>query len=87
VVNLEEITVIKEVLKKMTTRNIIALSVTGTFLVVIGQMTFNPQDLIVILKENSEWVVTGAIIFGALIAKWTDIVQFYFRKPQSKEIK
>jgi len=77
----------KELLEKITTRNIIALSVTGTFLVVIGQMSFNPQELIVILQDNSEFVVSGAIIFGALIAKWTDIVQFYFRKPQSKEIK
>ena len=63
----------------------IALSVTGTFLAVIGQMIFNPQSLIVLLEDKSEWVVSGAIVFGALIAKWTDIIQFYFRKPQSKE--
>jgi len=75
----------EKLLEKLTTRNLIALSVTGMFLIVIGQMAFNPQQLIVVLTEHSEWVVTGAVIFGALIAKWTDIIQFYFRKPQSKE--
>ena len=75
----------ENLLEKLTSRNIIALSVTGTFLIVIGQMIFNPQDLIVLLEDKSEWVVSGAIVFGALIAKWTDIIQFYFRKPQSKE--
>ncbi len=72
-------------LEKLTTRNIIALSITGTVLTVILQMTFNAEAMLVIVKDNTEWVVTGAFIFGALIAKFTDVIQFYFRKPQEKE--
>ncbi len=77
--------ILSEIIKKFTTRNIIALSLTGTVLTVILQMTFNAEDMLVIVKENTEWVVTGAFIFGALIAKFTDVIQFYFRKPQAKE--
>lgn len=73
--------------EKITTRNIIALSVTGVFLIVIGQMIFNPGKLLVVVADNTEWIVTGAIIFGVLLGKWSDIIQFYFRKPQSKETK
>lgn len=72
-------------LNKLTTRNIIALSVTFTVLIVVLQMTFNAKVMLVIVQDNAEWVVTGAFIFGGLLAKWTDIVQFFFRKPQSKE--
>ena len=72
-------------LNKLTTRNIIALSVTATVLIAVLQMTFNAQALVVIVKENTEWVITGAFIFGVLTAKWADIVQFFFRKPQSRE--
>lgn len=75
------------ILEKLTTRNIIALSVTATILIVILQMTFDAEAFVVIIKENAEWVITGAFIFGVLTAKWTDIVQFYFRKPQTKESK
>jgi len=74
-----------EIMKRLTTRNIIALSMTATVLTVILQMTFNAKELIVTIAENQEWVVTGAIIFGFLIAKYSDIIQFYFRKSQSKE--
>ncbi len=75
----------KQILEKLTTRNIIALSITATVLTVILQMTFNAEAMLVIVKDNAEWVVTGAFIFGALIAKFTDVIQFYFRKPQQKE--
>ncbi len=74
-------------LNKFTTRNLIALGVTTTVLIVVLQMTFNASSMIVILKDNAELVIGGAFIFGALMAKWTDIIQFYFRKPQSKEEK
>jgi len=74
-------------LEKITTRNIIALGITATVLTVILQMTFNAEDMLVIVKDNTQWVVTGAFIFGALIAKFTDVIQFYFRKPQGKESK
>jgi len=73
------------ILSKLTTRNIIALAVTFTVLIVVLQMTFNASAMIVLVKENAEWVVGGAFIFGGLLAKWTDIIQFFFRKPQSKE--
>lgn len=78
-------TAIEQILSKFTTRNIIALSTTFTVLTVVLQMTFNAESMLVIVKENTEWVITGAFIFGGLLAKWTDIVQFFFRKPQSKE--
>jgi hypothetical protein len=80
-----EKTFIQVLLEKVTTRNIIALSVTATVLIAVLQMTFNAQALVVIVKENTEWVITGAFIFGVLTAKWADIVQFFFRKPQAKE--
>lgn len=62
----------------------IALATTAVFLTVVLQMTFNAAALLVLVAENTEWVVGGAIIFGALIAKWSDMVQFFFRraKPQ-----
>lgn len=75
------------ILNKLTTRNLIALSVTGTVLTVVLQMTFNAPAMLVIIQENTEWVVGGAFIFGALMSKWTDIIQFFFRKPQEKESK
>ena len=77
----------EKILEKLTTRNLIAVGVTSTVLTVILQMTFNAENMLVIVKDNAEWVVTGAFIFGALIAKFTDIIQFYFRKPQNKESK
>lgn len=75
----------ERILEKLTARNIIALSITGAFITVVMQMTFNAKELIVILQENAEWVFGGGMIIGALIAKFTDIIQFYFRKPQAKE--
>lgn len=75
----------QQLLEKLTTRNIIALSMTFAFITVVIQMTFNAKDLIVTLDENKEWVFAGGIIIGALIAKLSDIIQFYFRKPQNKE--
>lgn len=74
-------------LNKLTTRNIIALSVTATVLIAVLQMTFNAQAMLVLIKDNTEWVIGGAFIFGVLTAKWSDIIQFYFRKPQLKETK
>jgi len=80
-----EKTIAVQLLEKLTTRNIIALSVTAGVLTVILQMTFNAAEFVVIIQENAEWIITGAFIFGVLTAKWTDIIQFYFRKAQSKE--
>ena len=81
----EDKSIQQQIIEKLTTRNIIALSMIFTFITVILQMTFNATALIVILEENSEWVFGGGIIIGALIVKITDIIQFYFRKPQSNE--
>ena len=61
-----------------------SLAVTATVIAIVSQMTFNAQALLVIVKENAEWVITGAFIFGIFTAKWSDIMQFYFRKPESK---
>ena len=72
---------------KLTTRNFIAIALTLTVVTVILQMTFNGTALLVIVEEKAEWIITGAFIFGALMAKWTDVIQFYFRKPQSNEQK
>jgi hypothetical protein len=74
-----------ELLQKLSTRNIIALSVTAIILGTAYQMITNPDRLIVTLKENQEFVIGGAVIFGVILAKWADITQFYFRKPQTKE--
>jgi len=70
--------------EKLTTRNFIAISMTITLIVVIMQMTFNAQVMIVTLKENTEWVVTGAIVFGVFLAKFSDIIQFFFRRSVPK---
>ena len=63
-------------------RNIIALLVTSTVLIVVLQLAFNAKELLVVVAENTEWVVTGAFIFGALLAKWSDIIQFFFRRKE-----
>ncbi len=81
----ENLSFTQQILEKFTTRNIIALGITGTVLTVILQMTFNAEAMLVLVADNTEWVVTGAFIFGALITVFTNIVQFYFRKPQAKE--
>jgi len=72
-----------KILDKLTVNNIIALFITGLFGAVILQMTFNAKSLLIIMEENTEWVVTGAFVFGVLAAKFSDIIQFYFRKEQS----
>lgn len=72
----------EQFLEKLTTRNIIALTMTFAFVTVIMQMTFNAKDLIVVLEDNKEWVFAGGIIIGALIAKLSDILQFYFRRAE-----
>ena len=74
----------EKILERLTVRNIIALAFVGTFLTVVLQMTFNADQLVVTLKDNTEFVIGGAIIFGALITKLSDIIQFFFRrsKPQ-----
>lgn len=75
----------QQIIEKLTTRNIIALSITFTFIALVLQMTFNATALIVVLQENSEFVIAGGIVIGALIVKLSDIIQFYFRKPRSNE--
>ena len=74
-----------EILKKLTVRNTIALSVTAIILGTAYRLISDPERMVVTLQENKELVVGGAIIFGAILAKWADIIQFYFRKPQTKE--
>ena len=73
---------VQTLVQKITTRNFIAISVTLTMITVVIQMTFNAQAMIVLLQDNMEWVVTGAIIFGAFLAKWSDIIQFFFRRAE-----
>jgi len=74
----------EKILEKITTRNILALSTTAVFLTVVLQMTFNAAALLVLVAENTEWIIGGAIIFGALIAKWSDMIQFFFRRANPK---
>jgi len=77
----------QQILEKLTTRNIIALAIVGTFIAVVLQMTFNAKELLVLVEDNKEWIFGGGIVIGALIVKLTDIIQFYFRKPSSSEPK
>lgn len=79
------VTLVETFNEKITTRNFIAVAITLTVLVVILQMTFNGKALLIIVQDNAEWIITGAFIFGALMAKWTDVVQFYFRKPPANK--
>lgn len=74
-----------EILKKLTVRNTIALSITGVVIGTAYRLITEPERLVVTVQENKELVIGGSIIFGAILAKWADIIQFYFRKPQSKE--
>ncbi len=80
----EDVYHIKLLLSKITSRNIIALLVTFTVMIVVLQMAFNAEKFLVIVADNTEWVITGAFIFGALIAKWSDIIQFFFRKKEEE---
>lgn len=77
----------QQLVEKLTTRNLIAIMTTTTVMIVVLQMTFNAKDMLVIVQENAEWVITGAFIFGAVLAKWGDQIQFYFRKPSNTEPK
>lgn len=74
-----------EILQKLTTRNILALATTGTVIGTTAKFLLDPQGLIVTLQDNQEFVIAGSIVFGALLAKWADVMQFFFRKPQGKE--
>ena len=74
-----------EVLKKLTVRNTLALSTCGVFLYLTYTAVTNPSELIKIAEQNTGWAVSGAILVGTLVAKVSDIYQFFFRKPQAKE--
>ena len=70
-----------EVLSKLTTRNILALAITATVLATVVTFITNPERLLVTLEDKKELVIGGALVFGIFLAKWSDIIQFYFRKP------
>jgi len=74
-----------EVLKKFTVRNTLALATCGVFLHLTYTSVTNPTELINIAENNTGWAVSGAILVGTLVAKVSDIYQFFFRKPQNKE--
>ncbi len=74
-------------LEKLTTRNILALTTTSLIVATIGKFLTDPADLIVTIQDNQEYVIGGSVVFGMVLAKWSDVMQFFFRKPQEKESK
>ena len=73
-------TTAQDVLKKLTSRNTIALSTTGMMLFVIYTMVTTPNILIVTLAEHQEFIIGGAVVFGVFLAKWSDMIHFFFRR-------
>jgi len=72
------------ILEKLSTKNIIALSTTGLVLATVYQFITNPDKLLVTITDNSELVIGGSVVFGIVLAKWSDIIQHFFRKGQPK---
>lgn len=71
-----------ELLKKLTTRNFIAVSLTSTLIYAIYK-SLNSPELVQVALDNP--MVT--FIIGTFTSGVTTILYFYFRKPQSKETK
>jgi hypothetical protein len=77
-----------DIVKKLTTRNILALTFSGVFLFLTTFTVVNFQQIATTLHANPEYagyIVGGGVLIGTLVAKVSDIVTFFFRKNPSNE--
>lgn len=78
---------LNEFAKKLTTRNILALSTVGVFLYAVIYSLQNPNILIQTIEETPNGIVlVGGIIIGTFVAVVKDVYTFFFRKRPEKEI-
>ena len=71
-----------ELLKKLTTRNFIAISMTSTLIYAIYK-SLNSPELVTVALDNP--LIT--YIMGTFTSAVGLVMYFYFRKPQTKETK
>lgn len=77
-----------EISRKISTRNILAVSVVGVFLyLTVFVITQAPELIEGVLStpETAAAAGVGTVLIGTLIAKVSDVIQFYFRKKPSNE--
>ena len=77
-----------EVLKKITTRNILAISVVGVFLYLTMFIVTQASELITAATTDPATAAAlgvGTVLIGTLVAKVSDIIQFFFRKKPANE--
>jgi len=72
-----------EILKKLTTRNILAQSIIGTFLYGIIYGLHNIESVAKAIESSS----VLSLLLGTFIAIVPVVVYFYFRKPPTNETK
>lgn len=74
-----------ELKEKLTTRNIIAVSTVGVFLYLTTFVILNGEEVAEFVAKNPGVSTSAALLVGALVAKVSDVYQFFFRKAQTTE--
>ena len=77
-----------ELSNKITTRNILAISVVGVFLYLTMFIVTQAPELIesaVDTPAKGAAVGVGLVLIGTLVTKVSDIIQFFFRKKPANE--
>lgn len=75
-----------DIMKRLTTRNIMALATTGVFLFSVVYSLINSDVVIATIDEAPKGVILGGgIIIGTFVAVVKDVYSFFFRKAQKKE--
>jgi len=81
----------EEILKKLTTKNIIALSTVGTLLWVVVTVFGSPDTFFLVVKtiQDADSVTAfavggiGGMVAGVFLAITKDVYQFFFRKKDN----
>jgi len=77
---------LEQIDKKLTTRNILALSTVGVFLYAVIFSLQNPEQVLGIIDEAPKGVILGGgIIIGTFVAVVKDVFTFFFRKKPENE--
>jgi len=74
-----------EVLKKLTTRNILALATGGTFLWAVVYVLTNLGVIADLVTTEPAAAGIGGLIVGAFLTIATKVYDFFFRKKPANE--
>lgn len=74
-----------ELIKKLTTRNILALATAAVFLWTIVFTLINLDVISNLIATDATAAGISGLLVGAFLVTVKDVYQFFFRKSQAKE--